>query len=99
MQSCAFDGMDTCYTYSGLEVIVSPINGQDKVYSVYFIDDSVETNEGIKISDSKQAMIEKYGEQYSILTGNKYTYTKGNVELSFMVENDTIISIEYILKI
>ena len=43
-------------------------------------------------------MIEKYGENYTITLETKYTYTSGNVELSFIIENDMITSIEYTLK-
>lgn len=96
--SCAFDGTDKVYTYSGVEITVAKFDNKDKVYSVYFLDDSVETEEGVKITDSTDTMIEKYGENYAITMGTKYTYTKGDVELSFIIENDVITSIEYTLK-
>ena len=41
--SCAFAGTDKVYTYAGMEITVATIDNKDKVYSVYFIDDSVET--------------------------------------------------------
>ena len=96
--SCAFAGTDKVYTYAGMEITVATIDSKDKVYSVYFIDDSVETEEGVKITDSKEKMIEKYGENYEISLETKYTYTRGDVELSFIIENDMITSIEYTLK-
>lgn len=96
--SCAFEGTDKIYTYSGVEITVAKMDNKDKVYSVYFLDDSVETKEGVKITDSKDKMIEKYGENCTITMGTKYTYIKGNVELAFIVENDIITSIEYTLK-
>ena len=43
-------------------------------------------------------MIETYGEDYNLSMDNKYTYTRENVELSFIVENNIITSIEYTLK-
>ena len=95
--SCAFEGTDKVYTYENIEITVAKIDGKDKVYSVYFIDETPETAEGVKISDSKDLMIEKYGTDYKEELGNKYTYTKGNVELSFIIENDTITSIVYTL--
>ena len=52
----------------------------------------------IKITDSKEKMIEKYGENYEISLETKYTYTRGDVDLSFIIENDIITSIEYTLK-
>lgn len=96
--SCAFSGTDKVYTYEGVEIIVAQIENIDKVYSVYFINDLAQTGEGLKISDNKQKMIETYGEDYNLSMDNKYTYTRENVELSFIVENNIITSIEYTLK-
>ena len=96
--SCAFSETDKVYTYEGIEIIVAQIDNIDKVYSVYFINDLAQTGEGLKISDNKQKMIETYGEDYNLSMDNKYTYTRENVELSFVVGNDTITSIEYTLK-
>ena len=95
--SCAFEGTDKVYTYENVEITVAKINGKDTVYSVYFINDLAETTEGVKISDSKDTMLEKYGDNYKKVLENKYTYTKNNVELSFIVENDTITGIDYTL--
>lgn len=96
--SCAFSGTDKVYTYEDVEIIVAQIDNIDKVYSVYFINDLAQTGEGLKISDNKQKMIETYGEDYNLSMDNKYTYTRENVELSFIVENNIITSIEYTLK-
>ena len=58
----------------------------------------ITTTEGVKISDDKSVMIEKYGENYE-QTGNQYVYTSGNVQLAFIVENEFITSITYTLVI
>jgi uncharacterized lipoprotein YehR (DUF1307 family) len=94
LESCAFEGNDKVYTYENMEITASAMNGKDTVYSIYFLNDAVETTEGVKIADEKAKMIEKYGEKYEHIN-NKYTYVKGNVALSFIVENDVITSIEY----
>lgn len=96
--SCAFDGTDKVYTYSGVEITVAQIDGKDIIYSVYFISDEVKTNEEVSIADTIDKMLETYGENYVQTLGNKYTYTKGNVELSFIIQNEVITSIEYVLK-
>ncbi len=96
--SCAFEGTDKMYTYSGVELVVTNIDGKDKVYSVYFITDDVKTAEGVGITDTVNKMIEVYGENYDQSISNKYTYTKGEVELSFIVQNNVITSVEYVLK-
>lgn len=99
IQSCAFDGNDKVYTYADVEVNVALVNGVDTVYSVYFLDTEAETKEGVKMSDTKEAMIEAYGEDYESTVDNSYVYKKGDVELSFIVENDVITSIEYTLDV
>lgn len=97
IQSCAFDGIDEVYTYSGVEITVANVDGIKTVYSVYFNDEETQTEEGVRISDSKDIMLEKYGEDYQNDLENKYVYQRGNVELSFIIENEYIIYIEYTL--
>lgn len=97
IQSCAFDGVDKVYTYENLEITVASVNGKDTVYSVYFDNDEIETAEGLKVTDTKDKMIEKYGTEYKEELGSKYIYVNGNVELSFIIENDIITAIEYTL--
>ena len=84
------------YNYGSFEVTTYQDGNEEKIYSVYFIDDQVPTTEGIKIADELSAMLEKYGKEY-MQNGNQYVYTSGNVELKFLVENDVITSITYTL--
>lgn len=96
--SCAFDGVDKTYTYDHYEIIVSNVSNEDVIYSVYFLDDEVATEEGIKIADEKSKMIDIYGNDFENV-GNEYIYSDGNVDLSFILENDVIVSIEYIMDV
>lgn len=96
--SCAGQGTDKVYNYGSYEITAYQDGDQEKIYSVYFIDDQITTTEGVKISDDSSIMFEKYGDNYE-QTGNQYTYTSGNVNLSFIVENDFIRSITYTLVI
>lgn len=96
--NCAFGDEDKIYAYEHLEITVANINGKDTVCSVYFLDTETSTTEGVSVADSKDKMIEKYGEDYKESVG-RYTYTRGNVELSFLVEKDIITGIEYTLII
>ena len=96
--SCDGQGTDKVYNYDSYEITAYQDGDQEKIYSVYFIDDQITTTEGVKISDDSSVMFEKYGDNYE-QTGNQYTYTSGNVELSFIVENDFIRSITYTLVI
>lgn len=99
IQSCAFDGYDKVYTYSGVEIDSAEIDGVETVYYVYFIDTETETTEGVKLADSVDVMLEAYGEDYEQPTENSYVYTRGDVILTFVVESDVITSIEYTLNV
>lgn len=94
IESCAFEGLDKVYTYDDVEITTANINGKETIYSVYFLSENITTTEGIKLSDEKAKMIEKYGNNYDNF-GNQYSYTKGIVKLAFIIENDIINSIEY----
>ena len=94
VQSCAFDGMDKIYTFENYEVHTYPEEGTDKVLSVYFLNDQVATTEGVKIGDSMDKMVEVYGDNYEQLD-TQYTYSKGLTQIRFIVEDNTITSIEY----
>ena len=94
LPSCAFEGNDRVYTYEDVELTVSSMDGIDTVYSVYFLTDQVETEEGVKLADDKSVMIEAYGEDY-VQVNNQYKYLVSNTLLLFIVENDVVTSIEY----
>jgi hypothetical protein len=94
VSSCAFEGLDKTYTYEHVELTTYPVDGKDKLYVIYFLDDEITTNEGIKISDSFEDMVAKYGSNYKN-EGNLYTYTLGKTNLKFIIENNYITSIEY----
>lgn len=95
LDSCAFEGNDKVYKYENFELTSSSINDVETIYSIYFLNDSIKTIEGVKITDDLSLMIDKYGNSYELIN-NEYKYTKSNVILSFIVENDIIVSIEYI---
>lgn len=94
--SCAFEGLDRTYKYENYEITTYENGDKENILSIYLLDDTAETKEGIKIADSYEQMVEAYGENYQ-KEDNLYTYTKGNMNLKFIVENDFITSIEYSL--
>lgn len=94
--SCAYQGKDKTYTYKGFELSTYPVKGKDYVSSVYFLDGTVATPEGIKIGSTYQDMISAYGKDYKEQNG-VYRYTKGNTELSLYTDSKkNITAIEYI---
>ena len=94
--SCAFQGMDRVYTYNGFELYTYTDGDDDTEYvlSVVFMNDGVETNEGITIGSKLADVISAYGVKF-VMDGNKYTYTSVNTDLSFVTENDEVVEVSY----
>lgn len=94
--SCAFEGLDRTYKYDGYDITTYENGEKENILSVYFTDDTSLTKEGIGTGSSFDEMVTAYGENYT-QEDNLYTYTKGNMKLNFIVENDFVTSVEYIL--
>lgn len=96
--SCAFEGLDKMYTYSSFEVDTYPEGDTDYISCIYFLDDMVETQEGVCLYMTQADMEEAYGTDYEEVSG-AFVYSKGNGQLSFIIENDEIVAIEYKTKV
>ncbi len=62
--SCAFTGTSNYYVYGGLQVVTYPDEHDQSLnllYEVDLLDNSVATNEGIRIGDSYDDVVAKYG--------------------------------------
>lgn len=92
--SCAFEGLDKMYTYSSFEIDTYPEGDKDYISCIYFKDDMVQTQEGVSLFMTQADMESAYGTDYEMDNG-AFVYTKGNGQLSFIIENDEIVSIEY----
>ena len=93
-ESCAFKGLDKVYTYDGVVIRTYPEKDVDYVLSVEFKDDTVATEEGIAIGDSREKVEKTYGKT----DGRAATYTKGGVVLSIIFgDDDTVSSVTYTL--
>lgn len=96
--SCAFEGLDKTYRYEHYEINTYPDQEKDKIISIYFLDDQVSTTEGVRLGDSKDQMIETYGNEYKKQDA-LYTYTRNDTQLQLIIQDDTIVSIEYIYNV
>lgn len=92
--SCAFQGLDKIYTYSGFEINTYPNGDKDYVSTVYFLDDSVTTDKGICLGSTLEDVKAAYGEDCTEVSG-EYTYTLGQSKLSFIIKDDSVTSITY----
>lgn len=98
--SCAFQGTDRVYTYNGFE-LYTYTDGDDEteyVFSVAFMNDGVDTREGITLSDKLEKVLSKYGENYT-KESEQYTFSDANTNLSFVFENGEVADISYNLVI
>lgn len=96
--SCAFDGLDKMYSYNSFQITTYPVDDKDYVGSIMFLDDMVETKEGVSLFETKADMIAAYGENYVDENGVLVYYPEGNTEgmkLCFILSGDEIVSIEY----
>ena len=93
-ESCAFQGLDKVYTYGSVTITTYPEDEVDYVYTIELMDDTVETPEGIYIGSSKAEVIEAYGDGAEELEAGLF-YTKGDSELVFMMDRDTVSYIVY----
>lgn len=94
--SCAYQGKDKVYTYKGYELSTYPVKGVDKIASVYFLDKTVATPEGIRIGSSKEEALKAYGNNYKELAG-VYRYVSGETELDIYTTNNVVDGIEYLV--
>ncbi len=92
--SCAFEGLDKIYTYAGFEIQTYPMGEKDFVYMIILQDDTVATEKGVRIGDSKDAVIAVYripDDQ----TDNSLTYNGEGMYLQFIMRDDIVTSIQY----
>lgn len=95
--SCAGEGTDYTFTYGSIEISTVPnADGANEVTMIVLKDDLVSTPEGVSLFMGVADMTNAYGDGYTV-NGSAYTYTKGNVLLQFIAENDEITSIQYML--
>lgn len=92
--SCAFDGMDKIYYYSGVEVRTYPQGDEDFVSAVLLKDDTVTTAEGAYVGMAMSEVLEKHGSDYT-QEASAYVYMSGESSLTFIAENDAVIAITY----
>jgi len=94
--SCAFDGMDTVYSYPGFEVSTYKAKDVEKVSGVVLRDDTVGTPEGVFIGSSTEDVFKKYEESAEGV--NNLKLSKGNSDLLFIFKDGVVTSIQYSIR-
>lgn len=95
--SCAFDGLDKQYKYASFYLETYPLNGKDYIYGWWFVDDLVQTEEGICIGASYADVEAAYGpEDYN--GSNAFRVNVGSGSLTIILEDGVVTSIQYGLR-
>jgi len=96
--SCAFEGLDKIYTYSGFEINTYPLEDKDYISSVILKDDTVTTPEGLAIGDSKEKIEELYGADRTE-DNNLIVYEKDDMKLRIILKEEYVAAIEYVSNV
>ncbi len=94
--SCAIEGEDNVYNYTAFEVTAFDDGSGEVVYSIYFIDPNITTPEGLVPGDNLSLVEELYGNNY-VEDGTAIVYTREDTQLSIILQDEVVISIEYLL--
>ena len=92
--SCAFEGMDKTYHYGSFCLSTYPKAGRDYVQSVWFLDDSVATAEGLYLGSTQDQAAQACGED-SFNGTNAYIRTGETSRLTVLITDGTVSSIQY----
>ena len=95
--TCAYKGLDKQYFYGSFYITTGSRdddNTDEFVANMWFVDDTVETDEGLCIGDSKDKIEEIYGGDGLDASG-AYIFEKGDSKLTILVSDDTVSSIQY----
>ena len=95
--SCAFTGVSYYYTYGGVQVITYPDEHDqslNRLYEVDLIDATAATNEGIKVGDTYDDLIAKYGKPDQETPDYASYQTEGKA-VRFVLDGDSIKQIVY----
>lgn len=99
--SCAFTGTSYYYTYGGMQVVTYPDEHDqtlNRIYEVDLNDATVATNEGIKVGDTYDDIIAKYGTPDQESPASVVYKTDGKA-VQFFLEGNNIKTIIYTVQI
>ncbi len=94
--SCGGEGPDKTFVYPGFRFDTVMQSGVDRIVKIVLTDDSVKTPQGIKIGDSKSAVIAAYGDGYTETADGGLIYTDGSTKLMFGIRDGVVTAIHYI---
>ena len=92
--SCAFEGLDKTYYYGPFYLTTYPREGKDYISTLWFADDTVATDEGIRIGSTQAQVEAAYGAE--VFNGtNAYVLIKGTGKLTVVITDGVVSGIRY----
>lgn len=98
--SCAFTGTSYYYTYGGVQVVTYPDEHDqtlNRFYEVDLMDATVSTPEGIKVGDTYDDLVAKYGKPTQETPAFAMYKTEGKA-VQFFLEGNNITQIVYVVQ-
>lgn len=94
--SCAYQGKDKFYYYSGFEILVNDVDGVERVTGITLADDTVSNPQGVKIGmKTDEALALMDGMEY-VQAGDTYKFVSGSAMLRIQSAPDaTVSAVEY----
>lgn len=92
--SCSFEGVDKTYDYGSFYITTYPDGDDDYIFTIWFSDDSVATEEGISIGSSQEEVEAVYGTDYYNGT-NAFIIDSGEMTLTIIMSGENVASIQY----
>lgn len=92
--SCAFDGVDKTFYYGSFYLSTCPIDGKDCINTIWFADDTVATEDGIRIGASR-TQVETICGKEAFDGKNSFVLSRGNSKLTILLEEDTVKGVRY----
>ena len=96
-ESCAAQGMDRTYTYGGIDFFCFDDGKTVELNAICFYDDLSKTDEGISVGSSYDDVIEVYGDSDPSESETIVQFTDGNTTLTFLIIDNKVECIQYIL--
>ena len=92
--SCAFSGLDKTYYYGGFYLQTYPMGDEDFVFSLWLVDDSSTTPEGIYIGATQAEVEAAYGTE-GFNGSNAYILKGTTSTLTIILDGGVVTSIQY----
>ena len=93
--SCAFDGEERIYSYSGFDVYTEWENGKEVISRIVLTSDAASTERGVRVGDSVDDVVAAYGRNYD-KKGENIEYDGERCDLRFIIRDGVVTSIKYL---